>query len=139
MNTDQAWRAALRAEHVAVYGFGIVGGRLGPADGAARTSLAVHRWRRDYCVARLVAAGTAPEPAAAAYRPRAPVTTDQQARALATAIEQSCSVTYLGLVVQLDVAVRRVGTRWLRQSAVDQTRWSGAIPALPGLTEQGNS
>jgi hypothetical protein len=138
MTSDEAWQTTLRSEHAAVYGYGIVGGRLGPGaeDAAdARTALAEHRSRRDFCTEQLVTSGIAPEPAAAAYEPKTPVTTDQEARTFAAAIEQDCAVTYVGLTALNETAVRRVAVVWLERSAIAQTHWSGQLPALPGLAD----
>ena len=44
----KALQAALRAEHAAVYGYGVVGGRIGDERRAdARTAYDAHRARRD--------------------------------------------------------------------------------------------
>jgi len=133
MSPEQAWQATLRNEYAAVYGYGIVGGRLGPEVAAAQRALAAHQERRDHCIERLLALGAEPEPAAAGYDPATPVRTDAQARALAVDIERTCSAGYLDLVAQLDARTRRAGTGWLQDSAIQQTLWSGRPPALPGF------
>ncbi|WP_037661545.1 DUF4439 domain-containing protein, partial [Streptomyces aurantiacus] len=47
-NELNALQAALRAEHAAVYGYGVVGGRVGDGRRAeARTAYDAHRARRD--------------------------------------------------------------------------------------------
>ncbi|MGV9632289.1 DUF4439 domain-containing protein, partial [Streptomyces sp. NPDC003487] len=44
----EALQAALAAEHAAVYGYGVVGGRIGETRRAeARAAYAAHRARRD--------------------------------------------------------------------------------------------
>ncbi|HET6359230.1 DUF4439 domain-containing protein, partial [Streptomyces sp.] len=48
MSTLDAIQAALAAEHAAVYGYGVVGGRIGEArEAEVRAAYAAHRARRD--------------------------------------------------------------------------------------------
>jgi len=129
-------QSALTLEHAAVYGYGIVGGRLGPADALARDSYDVHRQRRDVLTAALVDTGATPTPAAAAYEPERPVLTDVQARSLATEIERQSAVAYAALVASGDGDWRRTGAGWLRDSAVRGYRWSSRVAPLPGLGPQ---
>lgn len=128
-----ALQDALAVEHAAVFGYGIVGGRLGPVDALARESYDVHRQRRDELIAAVVGAGATPTPAAAAYEPESPVVTTRQARELAAAIEAQCATAYVALVETGDSQWRRTGAAWLRDSAVRAYRWSGDVVALPGL------
>ncbi|WP_159057426.1 DUF4439 domain-containing protein, partial [Streptomyces scabiei] len=47
----KAVQAALAAEHAAVYGYGVVGGKIGQArQGEARSAYDAHRARRDRLV-----------------------------------------------------------------------------------------
>lgn len=126
-------QSALAVEHAAVYGYAVVGGRLGPADLLARDSYEVHRQRRDVLSAALVAGGVTPTPPAAAYEPERPVVTAAQAQALAAQIERDSAAAYAAVVAGGDTDWRRTGAAWLRDSAVRGYRWSGAVPALPGL------
>ncbi|MFZ0325414.1 MAG: ferritin-like domain-containing protein [Actinomycetes bacterium] len=128
-----ALQSALAVEHSAVFGYGIVGGRLGPEDPLARRSYDVHRQRRDALAAALVAAQVVPTPAAAAYEPDGPVVTSRQTRALAASIEEHCATAYVALVETGDAQWRRTASAWLRDCAVLRYRWSGEVPALPGL------
>ncbi len=133
MTVVYAWQATLEQEHAAVYGYGLVGGTLGPNSVAARTGLELHRARRDHCVQALIALSQTPVAAEPAYRPVTPITNAKEATVLATSIEQTCSAQYVELAAQLDPKVRELGAQWLRVSAVQQTQWSNSIPALPGL------
>ncbi len=126
-------QGALAVEHSAVFGYGIVGGRLGPDDQLARESYDVHRQRRDLLTAALVEASATPTPAAPAYEPDSPVVAAAQARALAAQIEAASATAYAQLVATGDELWRRTAAAWLRDSAVRSYRWSGEVPALPGL------
>jgi hypothetical protein len=128
-----AWQATLEQEHAAVYGYGLVGGKLGPNSVPARTGLELHRARRDQCVQELIALSQTPIASEPAYRPATPITNASDAKALAASIEQDCSAQYVELAAQLDLETREFGAQWLRISAVQQTQWSNTIPALPGL------
>ncbi|MYV93133.1 DUF4439 domain-containing protein, partial [Streptomyces sp. SID1034] len=63
-----AAQAALAAEHAAVYGYGVLGGRLAEARVAeARDALTGHRSRRDLLARTVRDLGGSPVAAAAAY------------------------------------------------------------------------
>ena len=79
-----ALKAALRAEHAAVYGYGVVGAHLtGAALAAATSDWIAHQVARDSLEATLRAAGQQPAAAAAAYRLPHPVRNPAGAMALA--------------------------------------------------------
>ncbi|MEV5518803.1 DUF4439 domain-containing protein, partial [Streptomyces flaveolus] len=63
-----ALQAALAAEHAAVYGYGVVGGRIGEDRRAeARTAYDAHRARRDALAREVGDLGGRPVAAAAGY------------------------------------------------------------------------
>lgn len=133
MTAASAWETTLRAEHAAIYGFGIVGGRLGPEDEQSLASIQQHRARRDHCAEQLVALGEVPEPAAAAYEPQVPVESKRAARVFAADIEDDCMAAYAALVAETDGQGRRIASRWLTESTFAIGSWAGVVPALPGL------
>lgn len=133
MSEPEVWEQVLEQEQQAVYGFGLVGGRLGPENVLARQSLDTHRERVAQCQTILRGLGVDPVPGPVAFTPDLPVTTDQRARQLATELEQSCAGAYSSLTAETRSGARRLGTQWLRESAIDQFRWSGQLPSLPGL------
>ena len=133
MSTTSTWQSTLATEHEAVYAYGLIGGRLGPSSQLARFGLDEHRLRRDRCVAELRAQHATPVAAAPAYLPPQPLTSDARADLLATHIEQACSAAYLALVALPEAPTRRLAMQWLRVSAIQQSLWSGQIPALPGF------
>lgn len=127
------WQSTLEQEHAAVYGYGLVGGQLGPSANLARTGLELHRSRRDECVAALMVLGVTPAAAAPAYSTPTAVTSDFEAHALAANLERDCMSRYGDLVAQLDGPTRMTGAQWLRISAIQQLRWSTLIPMLPSI------
>ncbi|MEU7703318.1 DUF4439 domain-containing protein, partial [Streptomyces sp. NPDC039028] len=68
MSALDATQAALAAEHAAVYGYGVVGGRIGPDRRAEATAAyEAHRARRDALRRSVRDLGGAPVVAEAAY------------------------------------------------------------------------
>ncbi|MEU1854052.1 DUF4439 domain-containing protein, partial [Streptomyces sp. NPDC019990] len=64
----RALQAALAAEHAAVYGYGVVGGRIGAGRRVeARMAYDAHRARRDALVREVKDLGGRPAAAAAGY------------------------------------------------------------------------
>jgi hypothetical protein len=132
-----AWQSVLAAEHVAVYGYGVVAARLraegaDPAEDAA-ADLEVHRGRRDRATAAVVRLGGDPVVAEAAYAPAETVDGEAAAARLAAELERACAVTYADLVAAADPGARRALAGWLVAAAAAETRWSGEVPPLPGL------
>jgi hypothetical protein len=138
-----ALQAALGTEHRAVYGYGVVGGRLtGDALADAQAALVAHANRRDVITRLLRAAGATPAVPLPAYRPGEPVARAADAFHLAVDIEDACAAAYAGVIAA--ARARRVRTSaigWLRDAAVRSTRWRvrvgpdalASTPPLPGL------
>ncbi len=131
-------QALLAAEHAAVYGYGVVGGRLD--DAGRSTALAAydsHRARRDQLEGLLSTRGVTPQPAEAAYD----VATSSPAEALALAarIEEGLALRWRDLVGATDDAeLRALGIAGLQETAVRAASWRklAGVPevtvALPG-------
>ncbi|MGC0414675.1 ferritin-like domain-containing protein [Embleya sp. AB8] len=136
----KALRDALDAEHAAVYGYGVAGGRLtGAARTQARTALDTHRARRD-AIGRLIADRGAIAPAAApAYTIPFPVDTPADATRLAVFLEEGVALHLGALVAAAGAPLREDAANWLRESAVWAVRWRGASTPFPGLPEAGAS
>ena len=129
--------ALLRAEHEAVYAYGVLGARLaGEEQLAARAAFDAHRGWRDRAAAALRDRG-APRPgvaggydAAAADRPAA--------LGLAVRVEEGVAQRCRDLVAGGGPAVRSLGVDGLREAAVRAAGWrlrAGVHPAtvaLPG-------
>lgn len=135
--TLKAAQAALAAEHAAVYGYGVVGGRIGDDRLAeAREGYAAHRSRRDDLVRTVRDMGGMPQSAAPAYALPFAVPDSSAAVRLAAELENRVAAVYADLVRSSDGALRRQAAGALREAAVRSVRWRGGGVAFPGLTER---
>ncbi|MET8248740.1 ferritin-like domain-containing protein [Streptomyces sp. NPDC005202] len=133
----EALQAALAAEHAAVYGYGVVGGRIresGRAD--ARAAYDAHRARRDSLARRVRDLGGRPVAAAAAYALPFPVPDSAAAVRFAAELEERVAGVYSDLVRATDGERRREAAGALREAAVRAVRWRGESVAFPGLAER---
>lgn len=132
-----AVQAALSAEHAAVYGYGIVGGRIGPEGReAALSAYEAHKARRDALRRRVRDLGGTPRPSAAAYALPFDVPDSAAAVRLAAELEDGVAAVYADLVRAVEGARRRDAAAALREAAVRAVRWRGSGVAFPGLTER---
>jgi|SRR4051794_30593853 hypothetical protein len=135
--TLKATQAALAAEHAAVYGYGVVGGRIGDDRLAeAREGYAAHRSRRDDLVRTVRDMGGTPQSAAPAYALPFAVPDSAAAVRLAAELENRVAAVYADLVRTSDGPLRRQAAGALREAAVRSVRWRGGGVAFPGLTER---
>ncbi len=133
----KAVQAALRAEHAAVYGYGVVGGRIGDGRRAeARTAYDAHRARRDELRRAVRELGGEPESSAAAYALPFPVPDAAAAARLAAELEERVAGVYADLVRAAGGARRGMAAESLREAAVRAARWRGGSVAFPGLAER---
>lgn len=139
-NALAALQAALAAEHAAVYGYGVVGGRIDKGRRTeAREAYDAHRARRDTLVRRVRERGEDPDPAQAAYTLPFAVPDSAAALRLAADIERRLAGAYADLVRSAGGAERREAASALREAAVRSARWSGGGVAFPGLAEHAKS
>ncbi|WP_049580559.1 ferritin-like domain-containing protein [Streptomyces sp. SBT349] len=132
----EAAQAALAAEHAAVYGYGVVGGRIGADRGAeAREAHAAHLSRRDLMDRAVRDLGGAPVAAAAGYALPFEVTDSAGAVELAVELETRLAGAYADLVLAGEGEVRRDAAAALRETAVRAARWRGHGEPFPGLAE----
>ncbi|SDJ69591.1 ferritin-like domain-containing protein [Streptomyces indicus] len=132
-----AYQAALRAEHAAVYGYGVVGGRIREGRREeARSAYDAHRARRDVLQRTLRDLGAVPEPAAAAYALPFPVPDSPAAARLAAELEDKVAGVYADVVRATEGERRRAAADALREAAVRAVRWRGGSVAFPGLAER---
>lgn len=139
MTSDEltAVQAALAAEHAAVYGYGVVGGRVDDKrQDEARTAYDAHRARRDALRRSVRDLGGRPEPAAAAYSLPFDVPDSPAAVRLAAELEDRIAAVYADVVRAAKGARRRDAAGALREAAIRATRWRGSGVAFPGLTER---
>lgn len=131
-----AVQAALAAEHAAVYGYGVVGGRISEQRRTeARQAHAAHRAHRDTLWRTVRELGGRPEPAAAAYALPFEVPDGAAAVRLAAELEDRVAAVYVDLVAASEGARRRDAAAALREAAVRAARWKGGSVAFPGLAE----
>ena len=126
---DDAWQAALAAEHEAVFAYGLLGPRLASTQ-LAMACEAAHETLRDATAEAIAAAGLVPVPPASDYPRLYPVPDADAARALAVRVEDDCATAwrYLYLVAASTpgAAARQLrGTAQdaLTASAVRAVRW----------------
>ncbi|MFE0176745.1 ferritin-like domain-containing protein [Streptomyces sp. NPDC059002] len=133
----KAVQAALAAEHAAVYGYGVVGGRVGEERrDEARTAYDAHRARRDELQRAVRDLGGEPQPADPAYALPFPVPDSASAVRLATEIEERVAGVYSDLVRASSGTRRGTAALALREAAVRAARWRGGSVAFPGLAER---
>ncbi|GAA1017015.1 hypothetical protein STXM2123_4809 [Streptomyces sp. F-3] len=133
----EALQAALAAEHAAVYGYGVVGGRL--RDDRRKEALeayAAHRARRDALTRAVRDLGGRPVAAAAAYALPFPVPDSAAAVRFAAELEERVAGVYSDLVRASTGERRREAAAALREAAVRAVRWRGESVAFPGLAER---
>ncbi|WP_089098401.1 ferritin-like domain-containing protein [Streptomyces hyaluromycini] len=136
----KALQAALAAEHAAVYGYGVVGGRIGGQRLAeAHSAYDAHRARRDALVREVRDLGGAPVAASAAYALPFAVTDPATAVRLAAELEERVADVYSDLVRASSGERRGAAAGALREAAVRAVRWSGESVAFPGLAERAGS
>jgi hypothetical protein len=134
--TLKAAQAALAAEHAAVYGYGVVGGRIGDDRlKEAQEGYAAHRARRDALERTVGDLGGKPVSAAPAYALPFPVPDEAAAVRLAAELEDRVADVYADLVWASSGGVRRDAASALRDAAVRAVRWRGSGSAFPGLAE----
>lgn len=133
----RALQAALAAEHAAVYGYGVVGGRVAKERRTdARAAYDAHRARRDALVRDVRDTGGEPVVAAAGYALPFPVPDAAAAVRLAAELENRVAGVYADLVRASRGERRRAAAEALREAAVRAVRWSGESVAFPGLAER---
>ncbi|WP_128381868.1 ferritin-like domain-containing protein [Streptomyces cavernae] len=133
----KALQAALAAEHAAVYGYGVVGGRIGTERQAeARAAYDAHRARRDELERTVLDLGGKPVAAGAAYSLPFAVSGSADALRLAAELEERIAGVYSDLVRAAAGARRAAAAEALRDAAVRAVRWRGSSVAFPGLAER---
>ena len=130
----KAVQAALGAEHAAVYGYGVVGGKIGEArQREAREAYDAHRARRDALTRTVRGLGGTPTVAAAGYTLPFQVTDSDSAERLAAELEERVAGVYSDLVRASGRDRRGTAAEALREAAVRAVRWRGGSVAFPGL------
>lgn len=134
--TIAALQAALAAEHVAIFGYGLLGGYLPPVQRGQATQIwYAHRSRRDRLRSSIQTDGGRPQAAAPAYRLPFRVDSARAAAQLAARLEDGVVDGYAGLAGADDAGLRRYAALAMQEAAVHAVRWRHAAPAsaFPGL------
>ncbi|TKA04569.1 ferritin-like domain-containing protein [Actinacidiphila oryziradicis] len=135
-----AVQAALAAEHAAIYGYGVVGARIGEARrGEAQQAYNAHRARRDSLRRTVRDLGGTPAAAAPAYALPFAVPDATAAVRLATVLEERVATVYADLVRSATADLRREAAGALRDAAVRAVGWRGGSVAFPGLAERADT
>ncbi|WP_020122672.1 ferritin-like domain-containing protein [Streptomyces canus] len=133
----EALQKALAAEHAAVYGYGVVGGRIGEARRAeAKAAYDAHRARRDALVRAVRDLDGKPVAAAPAYALPFPVPDPAAAVRLAADLEDRVAGVWSDVVRATGGERRSTAAEALREAAVRAVRWRGESVAFPGLAER---
>jgi hypothetical protein len=129
-----ALQSVLSAENAAIYGYGLAGAHLGGGQfTVAQQYWNAHRAARATVTTMITALGSAPAPAAAAYRPPFPVNSAGAAASLAAMLEDGVLTAYLGLVAVDDASLRTFGAQRMQSAAIRAAYWRGSTVAFPGL------
>ncbi|MBO2464383.1 ferritin-like domain-containing protein [Actinomadura sp. LCR2-06] len=124
-------QTALAAEHAAVYGYGVLGGKLrGTPQQVAKTYWDAHRAQRDKLVSIL---SVRPVAAAAGYRLPVKVTNARSAARLAAALEDDLVPAYVALAGAPAADLRVFAADSAERSMARSARWrAGAGDGAPG-------
>jgi hypothetical protein len=142
MGTENAaLRNALAAEHVAVWGYGVVGAALnGDGRSAAVAAQAAHRDLRDQVAELLTSRNQQPVPAKAGYALPFPVLSAHDAAALAVKLEDGVARAWVRLLDQAaQKSTRTLAVENLSATELRAVTWRGAAgqqpvtSAFPGL------
>lgn len=141
LSTDeqQALADALRAEHAAVYAYGLVDAYAAPQRRTAVNEAAsAHRARRDATTSLLRTNGVAPPAAEAGYVIPMPVTDPTTAVALAAEIENETAVAWRSLLERSNpqpggtaMGLRSTAVGSLTDCAVRGARWRVVLGQSP--------
>jgi hypothetical protein len=134
--TVAALQSALAAEHVVIFGYGVLGARLvGAQQRTADQLWNAHRARRDRLRAYIESNGATPVSAAAAYRLPATISSPRAAAQLAARLEDGLAGGYAALSGVSDPGLRRFAAMAMQEATVRAVRWRDSPPpAFPGLT-----
>jgi len=132
---------ALKAEHAAIFGYGIVGAHVTGARLAAVVNADdTHRSRRDALLMLLAGRGVQPPGADTTYALPFAVTSEDTAVKLAATLEDRCATFWLRALPDTVGDDRRTAAAALADCAVRGAQWrqvSGTTPitvAFPGLS-----
>jgi len=134
-------QAALRAEHTAIWGYGIVGASLSPeARQSVRDLDVAHRAARDDLADLIRSRGADPDPTEASYELPFPVVDATGATQLAAVLESGVARGYAFSLSRADTQqAKEFSLTALTDAALRQTTWhqvagiAPVTPEFPGL------
>jgi hypothetical protein len=132
---------ALRAEHAAIFGYGIVGARLsGGSVSAAKRAETAHRKRRDALLERLSGRKQTPPAAEPAYPLPFEVSDGDGALKLAVHLEERTAGVWRAAISATKGKDRQLAVEALIDCAIRASRWrtaagTDATVALPGIDQ----
>lgn len=128
-------RAALEAEHAAIFAYGRIGVLLDDAGKAeARAAEVAHRARRDTMVVRLDELSASPAPANPGYGLPFDVTDLAGARRLAVHVEEGVAVTWRAVLEVVEAQQRQVALEAYTDAAIRAMRWRTLDGITPAIT-----
>ncbi len=137
MTATDALQRTLKAEHAAVYVFGVLGAQTSEFEqralfGSLLTAYRKHRTARDELVARIRELGAQPVAATPSYQLPNGVSTPAQVTRAALVTERRITQAYGTLVSQTVGADRSWAIEGLDESAVRQLQFRGGPEPFPG-------
>jgi hypothetical protein len=114
----------LKAEHAAIFGYGVIGAHLdaGTVNDVAAQAEAAHRARRDALLVRLTGKGITPPPADPVYTLPSPVTDKASALQLALTIEERTASIWARALPETTGDDRKLALDALADAAMRATR-----------------
>lgn len=139
MKPLEALQATLAGEHAAIYVYSVAGARTSESRSPGLfanldQAFRLHRRRRDWLAARIVALGGTPVPAEVAYELPAPLASAADMTKAALQLERRLAVVYGQLVASTPGADRRWAIDALEDCAVRQLAFRGTPETFPGAT-----
>jgi Domain of unknown function (DUF4439) len=141
-STLDALQTALAAEHAVIWGYAVIGGRIGSALRARVADAdAAHRERRDDTALAVRRLGGDPAPTHASYALPYPVTDRSSALRLAVHLEEGAAAAWRYVVASsTEVSTKRVALAALTDAAVRATTWRQiATPKAPTVPFPGQT
>jgi len=131
-----ALQRALAAEHAVIWGYGVVGARVGlQLRDTVRGADDHHRARRDGTAALVRDRGARPAAAAPSYDLPEPVTDQPSALRLAVRLEEGTAAAWRAVLgATSDAALRRTALSALSDAAVRATTWRAGTGGAGPLT-----
>jgi Domain of unknown function (DUF4439) len=131
MTADDRLKAALEAEHAAIFGYGALGAHAGGDVGLAQAAELAHRGRRDALIVRLTSKGVAVPSAQAVYALPFPVTDLTSALKLAVTIEERCAAIWRLVLPETSGDERKLALDALVDCATRGTAFKKAASTAP--------